>query len=168
MTARLALAAVVAAGGGLCGAALARGEGRRARTLRETADGLRQLRVQISNLREPLDRALKQSGAPLFALAAGCLEEASCAADAWRRAWASAGRRGGIGDCLTQEDVRALDRLFERLGESGRAEQEEAIRACLAAVEAAADEAAKRAKETGRLYATVGLLTGLACAVLLI
>ena len=168
MTLKLALAAVVVVGCGLCGAAMTRSANRRWRLLRETADGLRQLRVQIVHLQEPLDRALRQSGSSLFALAADHLDGASCAAEAWRRAWETAGRRGGEGDCLAGRDVRALERLFDRLGESGRAGQQEAIRACLATVEAAAEEARSRAAEVSRLYTAVGLLVGLVVAVLLI
>ena len=49
-----------------------------------------------------------------------------------------------------------------------RAGEQEAIRACLATVEAAAEEARSRAAEVSRLYTAVGLLVGLAVAVLLI
>ncbi len=168
MTLRLALAAVIVAACGLCGAALARAEERRWRMLRDTVSGLKRLRVQIVHLREPLARALKQSGAQLLAATAEHLDGAPCAAEAWRQTWSVAGSRGGAGDCLSAQDVRALERLFDRLGESGCADQDAAIRACAAELEEAAENARQRAMATSRLYTSLGLLLGLALAVLVV
>ena len=116
VTLKLALAAVVVVGCGLCGAAMTRGEPAMAVAPR---DGRRprQLRVQI--VLRSRSTARSQSG-PAVRARGGSSGRASCAAEAWRRAWETAGRRGGRGT-VCREDVRALERLFDRLGESGRA-----------------------------------------------
>lgn len=168
MELRLVLAAVIVAGCGLCGRSMACSAVRRQRLIGEMLDALRLLRVQIVSMLEPLDRALRQTDLPLFAATADALAGVDRASEAWRAVCARECRRGGAADCLEQGDRDVLDRLFEHLGESGRAAQDAAIRACIEAMEAIHAEAKERAAATGKLYGSVGFLTGLAIAVLII
>lgn len=168
MAVRWTLAALVVIGSGLCGRAFAASAERRLRLLREMLDALRRLKIQIVNLLEPLDSALTQTGFPLFESVAAHLDAVGNAADAWQAAIGKASKRGQCADCLARPEMEAMERLFERLGESGRADQEEGIRACIASLELACEEARRQSRETGRLYTSVGILTGLALAVLMI
>lgn len=168
MELRLALAAVIVVGCGLCGRSLAWGFSRRCRLLEEMLEALRMLRIQIVRMLEPLDRALRQCGSPIFARAADELSIAASVHDAWKAICARECRRGGVADSLVRQDLEALDKLFGQLGESGREAQDAAIRACVASLELALDAAHQRAATAGRLYTSVGFLTGLAIAVLMI
>ena len=76
--------------------------------------------------------------------------------------------RGKSADCLLEQDLAPLDRLFEHLGECSRAEQEEAIRTCIGRMESALSKARERSVQISRLYTSVGLLTGLAIVVIMI
>lgn len=168
MEVRLALAALIVVLCGLCGRSLAWAASRRGRLLRETLNALKLLRIQIVNHLEPLERALGQSGSPLFESVARRLGGEGSAAEAWRQTIGEEGRRGKAADSLSKGDLQALERLFDHLGESGRADQNEAIRACIASLELARDEAAEYSARIGRLYTSMGILTGLAIAVLII
>ena len=168
MELRFVLAAVIVAGCGLCGRAMAWSAARRQRLTGGILDALRMLRVQVVSMLEPLDRALRQTDLPLFVSVADALAGAGCASEAWQTVCARECRRGGMADCLEQGDRDVLDRLFEHLGESGRTAQDAAIRACIEAMEAIHAEAGERAATTGKLYGSVGFLMGLAIAVLMI
>ena len=168
MELRVVLAAVVVVCCGLCGRSMAWSAARRQRLTGEILNGLRMLRVQIVSMLEPLDRALRQTGLALFVMTADALSEAGAASEAWKTVCAKECRRGGAADCLEQGEREALDKLFGRLGESGRSAQDTAIHACITAMEQFHSEACERAATTGRLYGSVGFLTGLAIAVLMI
>ena len=168
MELRLVLAAVIVAGCGLCGRSMAWSAARRQRLIGEILDALRMLRVQIVSMLEPLDRALRQTEMPLFVSVADALAGAGGTSEAWKTVCTKECRRGALADCLEQGDRDVLDRLFEHLGESGRTAQDAAIRACIEALETIHAGARERAATTGRLYGTVGFLTGLAIAVLMI
>lgn len=168
MQLRLVLAMVIVVGSTLCGKSIAHAAERRYRLLFRLLDALRLLRVRIVQSCVPLDDALLSSGISLFSRIAGELDAADSVFDAWRSVKVRSCRRGGEGDCLATREIEALDRFFEQLGESGRAAQDEAIRACIAALELARDEAREQASSTGRLYTSIGFLTGLAIAVLIV
>lgn len=168
MELKLALAAVVVVGCGLCGRSLAWSTVRRCRLLEETLEALRMLRIQIVHMLEPMDRALRQCGSTLFARTAEELSHSASVSEAWKAVRAHECRRGGSADSLLQRELDALDKLFGQLGESGREAQDAAIRACVISLETALDGARQRAATTERLYTSVGYLAGLAIAVLMI
>lgn len=165
---RVVLAVVVVIGCALCGRAMAHSAERRYRLLLNTLDALRMLRVKIVETMEPLNEALLSSGSEIFAITARSLNQESSVSDAWLHACRTACARGGIADCLEQRDCDALNRLFEHLGGSGRSTQNTALLACIDELELLKEDAHTRASASGRLYTSIGILLGLALAVLLI
>lgn len=168
MRLRLALAGCVVMGCALAGRSFAWASGRRKRLLERTLDALKMLRMQIVHFLEPLEEALRRSEFPLFVQTAGQLPACRGALEAWKQVMDRETRRGGAADSLRRRELDALERLFERLGESGRAAQDDAIRACAALIEEALSEARVQSEQADRLYTSMGLLLGLAIAVLLI
>lgn len=166
METRLALAICVALGCALCGRALADAARRRANTLRALAEGLKVLRIHMTGMLEPVQCALAAVNCPLFSLVADAMGEGRTAGEAWRSVRREALKRGGPADALTEPDAKALDGLFDRLGESGREEQGALIGAARAQLEGLLDEAVRKAAEAGRLYTTLGLLVGLMLALI--
>lgn len=154
--------------GALCGRSLAWSAERRCRMLCEMVNALRMLRIRIVGQMEPLGRALEQSGLSLFSAVGKRLLEGKSALDSWHAVLREERQRGHDADCLTKPELTALDRLFECLGESGRAEQDQAVRACIEALEEIRIQAAERAAQTGKLYGSIGLLTGMAITVMMI
>lgn len=167
MRLRLALAGCVVIGCTLAGRSFAWASGRRKRLLEQALEALKMLRMQIVSLLEPLAEALRQSEFSLFAATAGRLPECPSASEAWKSVLSRETRRGGIADSLQKRELDALERLFERLGESGRAAQDDAIRACIASIEEALNEARTKSEQADRLCTSMGLLLGLTIAVLL-
>lgn len=168
MTGRLALCAAVVAGCMLTGQAFAGGELRRYRLLVKTCAALQSLRIQMLHLMEPLERALRASGSELFAAVADELSETESVPDAWRRALERTGRRGGGADCLGGEERRILGGLFARLGESDRESQRISVQACAEELEGLREDCRERAARAQRLYLSLGFLTGLAIAVMML
>jgi len=160
--------AVVVAGCTLCGKSFASAAERRCRLLFELLNALRLLRVGIVRYSEPLKNALRNSGSPLFARTAEALDASESIFDAWQSVKMRSMAHGCECDCLSAKELSALDRLFERLGESGRLSQDENVCACIAAIELIHEEARAQASIYGRLYTSVGFLTGLAIAVLIV
>ena len=168
MDTRLALAICVVLGCALCGRALADAARRRANTLRALTEGMKVLRIHMTGMLEPVQCALAAANCPLFSLVAEAMGGGRSAGEAWRSVRRPAMRRGGPADALTESDARALDGLFNRLGETGREEQGTLIDASLEVLEGLRDEAAKRAAEAGRLYLSLGVLVGLMLALIVL
>ena len=168
METRIALSACIVLGSALCGRAMADATRRRAKALKALAEGLRVLKIHMTGMLEPVQCALGAANCPLLALVADGMSGGRSAADAWRAVKPGATRRGGPAEALTPPDVHVLDRLFERLGQSGRAEQGTLIMAAIEDVEALRGEADRRAAQTGRLYTSLGFLTGLMIALIVV
>ena len=165
---RLALALCVIGGCGLCGNAFSMSSRRRAETLSALIQGIRVLRVHMIRMLEPVDIALISSECPVIAQAGKTMQPGECAGEAWRRVAEREARRGGMIDTLTLEDKRAVDGLFDQLGENGRDQQDILLSATLEALSKNLSEAEKRAGEAERLYLSLGLLTGLMLALIVI
>lgn len=168
MDTRIALSACAVLCGALCGRALADAARRRANALRAIAEGLRVLRIHMTGMLEPVQNALERANCPLFTSVAEQMRTGMSADAAWRSLRQRALRRGGVCDALTQRDAQALDVLFERLGQSGREEQEALLDGAMADIERLREAAAKRAGEADRLYVSLGLLIGLMLALIAI
>lgn len=168
MELRTALAAVIVLGCGLSGKAMARASGRRYAMLKELAEGMRMLRIQIVRAHEQLERALRLAGGEIFSGVADGLSEGMGVLEAWERTSSVMFARGGQADCLTERDKGVLEGLFLRLGHIGSAAQDEAIATCVAGIEMLRDEAGERAASAGRTHVTIGFLVGLAIAVLIV
>lgn len=150
----------------MCGHSMAQGAQRRLHTILELLDGLRRLRIQVVEQLEPLSRALAQSGSPILSAVSEFLSETVGAHAAWQMLCQKERARGGKLDGLTARELEPLDRMFERLGASGRNDQAQIIETCHAALEDSRLEAQERAAQAARLYPTVGGLLGLMLAVL--
>lgn len=167
---RFALALCVVVGCALCGATMTGARRRRIRLLESLVKGIRLLRVNMIVMLEPVQHALKASGS-------GALEAVSAAmarnpgvsaAEAWKDVCQSKRRRGGEIDALSQEDVLALDKLFEQLGESGREQQDILLNATCEKLGQNLEAAKRQAAEADRLYISLGAMTGLMIALILI
>ena len=168
MQLRLILALGVALLSALCGRALAEGVRQRAKVLSEVSDGLRRLRVRMTGMFEPVHHALAQSGCPLFEAVAEGMRDGDSAGVAWKRLLKPPARRAAGIDCLLEADRRALTRLFEGLGQSGREEQELLLAAASESVDALKDAARARLGEADRLYVKLGLLVGIMLALIVL
>lgn len=162
----LALCVVVACT--LCGNAMAAASRRRVRLLNSVLMGLKRLRLHMISMFEPLHQALAASGCAALEAVAGQMPPGVSAAQAWAALCGTERRRGGRLDALAPEDMRALDMLFDQLGESGRDQQELLIGAACAALEVQLEAARQRAAEADRLYVSLGALTGLMIALILL
>ena len=141
---------------------------RKCRMLDELISALRSLRISIVDRLEPMKMALTFSGAKLFEWTAGEIRQDVTAAEAWKLVRQRATVRGGMADCLGDDELRALDALFDCLGRTSGSRQELSIQNCVSALEEIRAEEKRKLKETSRLYTRLGILTGLAVAVLIV
>lgn len=167
MRIRFALACFIIVGGWLAGRTVAWTGGRRRRMLETLIQSIRKLKLQIIRLAAPLEDALRHSEAALFSMVADNLTEAGSAQDAWNRVARVQTRRGGDADCLQKPELDVLNGLFAHLGETGRYGQEEALDACIASLEEILSEAREQGERRDKLCSSLGLLLGLAAAVLI-
>lgn len=165
---RIALAACVVLGSTLCGKAAADAARRRYRVLCALAEHLQTLRIHMTGMLQPVQRALESAGCPLMKRVAEGMREGRSAAEAWQAVRGSVTRRGGPADALAADDLEALDALFAQLGQSGREEQEALLGATLETVGRLRDGALKKAGEADRLYVSLGFLVGLMLALIVI
>lgn len=168
METRIALAICVVLGCALCGRALADAARRRANTLRALSEGVKVLRIHVTGMLEPVRCALAAANCPLLSMVSGAMDDGRSAGEAWRSVRRAVMKRGGPGDALTEKDARVLDVLFDRLGQTGREEQGALIGAAQEQLETLLDAAVKRAAEAGRLYTSLGMLTGLMLALIVL
>jgi stage III sporulation protein AB len=173
MMLRLIAAAILSAACALAGRAVAGACVRRAQALSQLLGSVQRLRVDMLDKLLPLKEAL-QGGHPAMKAVAEAMAAAMPATTlaggaeaAWRRAKGALTARGGPLDCLTAQDLEALDALFNGLGESGAAQQRILLSGVLENLEALKAQADKKAREESKLYTTLGFLTGLSLAILL-
>ena len=159
------LAVALVAGCTLCGKALAGAERRRAELLAALAGGVRALRPRMIGLFEPLRQGLSASDCPLLNQLSAAMEEAGSALQAWEKLKRES-RRGSAVSCLTDGDLRILDALFQKLGESGREAQGLLLDETARALEGQVGEARQSAERAEKLYVTLGLLVGLMLALI--
>lgn len=165
---RIALMACAVAACTMCGHALAGSAERRRKMLCDLLRGLRQLRIELGSVRNPLEYALRQTEFPLFISVANALSHEKNVSDAWSSVRDRECRRGGKADCLASDDLSALDRLFDHLGASGQESQLESLQSCILFLEESLSDAKERSAQIGKLYASLGFLAGLALAILMI
>ncbi len=165
---RWVLALCVVAGCTLSGCAMAGAARRRVRLLEALIEGVRRMRPHMIGMFEPVKRALEASGCPILEAVGGGMDPGVTASAAWARARKAEGRRGGGIDALSAEDLEILDGLFEQLGETGRDQQELLLNGVCAALQRNLEDARRRVGEADRLYISLGALTGLMIALILI
>jgi len=141
---------------------------RRCRMLDELIFALSSLRVSVVDRMEPIKMALTSSGARLFEWTAGEIRHDVAVAEAWKTVRHRTSVHGGIADCLGDDTLCALDTLFDYLGRTGGSRQELSIQRCISALEEIRAAEKRKLAEASRLYTRLGILTGLAVAVLII
>ena len=165
---RVLLAICVVAGCTLCGRSMAGAARRRRELLEQLAGGIARLELQMVDRLEPIRRALQAAGCPLFDEVAGRMDPGGSAMEAWRDVCARERSRRGSIDALTDGDIAALDGLFEGLGESGRDAQRLLLESSEKELRARLESARRQAADTSRLYGSLGFLTGLTLALIVI
>ena len=150
-----------------CGHALTRVSERRTQLLESLLCALRILRIELSGMIS-LGVALSETHCSLFLSVSEKLSSDKSAFEAWRNVRKSECIRGCKADCLTTQDLLALDRLFSRLGTCCCEEQNESILNCIASLEESYAQAKEHSCQIGKLYTSLGFLAGLAITILLI
>ena len=161
---RLALAAIVIFACALMGHAFAKGNVRRAKLLAETMDGMQFLKVHMLDRLLPLAAALEKSQAYILK-EIGALMKGCSAWDAWQALCLRERARGRQMDCLTEDDVDALNAFFDGLGGSGRSEHKAIFDSAIKTLGHLESAARKDGAEKVRLYTTLGALAGVAAVI---
>lgn len=165
---RFILALCVVVGCTLCGKALAGASRRRVELLDQLIQGIRMLRVHMTGMFEPVQHALDRTDCPLLNRIGSDMRAGVSAGSAWAGIQEREQRRGGMIDALTREDRQALDGLFMRLGETGRDAQEVLLSGAVRTLEQNRESARHRAGEAEKLYVSLGMLTGLMLALIVV
>lgn len=164
-----ALLAAAATGGGLEAGARAR---RRVAELRALVLAVSVVRSEVAFAVSPLPGALARAGraaggevgALLAAAAAGLARGDHNPEAAWRAAVRARRRRL----CLGDEDLVPMDELAQSLGRSDREDQTLHLERAAARLAALADRLEPEADRASRLMRALGLLGGLAAAILVL
>ena len=165
---RFMLALCAVAGGTLCGSAMSGGVHRRVRTLESLIHGVKLLRVHMIGMFQPVPQALSAAECPLLEALSEAMTPGISASAAWQAVRERERRRGGRLDAMTEQDIDALNTLFDGLGESGRDQQGILLSTACDTLERSLEAARSKAGEADRLYVPLGALTGLMAALLVI
>ena len=165
---RVGLAACIVVGSALIGKSLTGAAHRRASALKAVTQGVKNLRVHIVNMSEPLQNALDQSECPLLSRVGRQMRQGMSADESWNSLKPVMRRSGGPADALCASDTEVLDRMFERLGQSGRDAQDILLAGAVQSLERLCESAIAKAGEADRLYVTLGLLIGLMLALIVL
>ncbi len=156
----------------LCGAAaghsFAAARKRRVEQLSELVQALGRLEVKMLEKLLPLKEALIAAAHEPFKAIGASMTGARSALGAYLNQIDQLRARGGGFSSLEEEDMRALERLFEGLGMSGASEQRLLIGSVRGELERLSLAARKKAEEQAKLYTSLGLIAGLALAICLI
>lgn len=126
------------------------------------------MRIHMIRMLEPVNLALKASDFQALIRVGEAMMPGVSARKAWAAVSGEQFRRGGMLDALTASDRVTLDGFFRHLGESGREAQEALLAETLQTLGQALESAARRAGESERLYLSLGVLTGLMLALMVI
>lgn len=165
---RLGAACVMTAASAWGGRMLAAAQGRRVTALRDILEGVRRLGVEMMDRRLPLQEALAGCGAGIFAETARHMAAGKPPKEAYDASAQKLTERGGALDSLEEGDMAALGRLFAGLGEGGVAAQRLILDEAAEEVERLLAAARHKREEHGKLYTSLGALTGIALALMLL
>lgn len=165
---KLILACAIVIACTLSGRAFADAASRRANTLTELAKALSLLQIQIVHMLQPLNIALQRTENIIFIQIAEKLQDSETVIQAWHAVFKSAAKRGGYADCLHKTEINALNAMFEALGQSVCRGEAALIHGTCEIIEQCRDEAIAENLRSHRLYVSIGALSGLAIAILLI
>lgn len=166
-TVRIGAACVMTAASAWGGRLMAGAQARRAEALSEAVSGVKRLEIEMLERRMPLRDALSLAGG-IFLEAAGEMEGGAPPGEAWIRAEGRLTERGSILDCIGECDKTALRRLFDGLGSGGLQTQRLVLSEAEEELERLGRQALKKSEEQGKLYASLGALSGLAMALILL
>ena len=141
---------------------------RRVRMLESMTESIKLLRLHMISMFEPVQYALRSSGCNLLESIGEQMTPGVSAAEAWGKIRCSERKRGGMVDALAPEDLEVLDALFDRLGESGRDQQEIMLNGISGTLGRNLEAARRRTAEADRLYVSLGALSGLMIALIVI
>lgn len=167
MEIRIILAVCVVAGSSLCGRSMASAVRRRVALLQALVKGIKNLRVHMVSMYEPVQSALNQSECPVLQQTGARMQAGASAAEAWKEVAGDGGKALSM-DALTAGDRRVLDGFFEHLGESGREEQTLLLDSTARELSELYEDARQSASESERLYTKLGVLIGLMLALIVI
>jgi len=167
MMVRIGAACVMTASGAWGGKMLAGAQERRARALHEAGEAVRRLKVEMLERNMPLRDALSECGG-LFSQAAEAMNAGSGPGAAFEEAFQQMRRHGKPLDCLTEADEVALRRLFSGLGEGSSQAQRLLIEDAQEELSRLQRQAARKREEQGKLYGSLGALSGIALALLML
>lgn len=161
MEARIALFGCVVLGSTLCGHRIAGLSRRRERLLTDVLAAARRLKASMLGMLEPVPDALSHSGNAVFEEIGRRMADGASAREAWKQVL-NAGSAHHLGlFALDAQDRQVLERLFERLGESGREAQEIHLSAAVEALESRTQDAESQRKQSTALSTRLGFLVGL-------
>ena len=167
VTMRIGAACVMTAAGAWIGRMLAGAQMRRTQTLEALGSGVRRLEVEMLERRMPLSEALGACENGLFCAAAGEMRKGRAPFEAYRRAAERLRKRGGMLDSLEEGDMAALGRLFAHLGMDGMQSQRLLLRDAQEELARLTAQARSKHQEYGKLYTSLGALSGGALALLM-
>lgn len=167
-TLKLVACCVLTACCALSGRALCGKERRRAELLCGLAGAMPLLMIEMTERLTPLIAALVASGDGLLRAVAACMEQGRGAREAWLHERGALTAKGNLLDSLLDEDLSAIEQLFDGLGASGISAQRLLLESSERRFKSLCEQASKRAQERGKLYTNLGLLFGLAISVCLI
>lgn len=150
------------------GRSLSNARRRRYELLGELLAAMRVLRLRMLNSMEPLGILMRKSDAWLFQDLGNHLWEGGGLSESWQARRASASRRGGGLDCLTESDLILLDGFFQNLGKSGSDEQRELFAQTISHMEEAQLQARRKYTDASRVYTALGSLVGIGICVLIV
>ncbi|MDO4548327.1 MAG: stage III sporulation protein AB [Clostridia bacterium] len=165
---RLVAGVMLTFAGACAGRAMADVRKKRVRQLKDICRALERLQIAMIERRMPLEQALTAAGCEGFAAVSSLIKSERSVYDAWKKAQQTLRAKGAALSMLEGEDILALDNMFSALGLTGLSEQRLLLSDTGEALRALYDSARKKADEQARLYSTLGMLTGLAVAILLI
>lgn len=161
---RMLAGCLLGASGALMGWAMAEGQRRRVRTLRDLTEDMAQLEDGMIQKRLPLREALSGCKSPCLRTLA---EKGDAPCAVWEEIRGKMTRPGGALDCLTREDMETLDRFVRQLGGENAERQKALLREGAQEFLAGRQAAEKRLNDEGRMYTSLGALFALALAILL-
>lgn len=165
---RIVLALCLVTGCTFIGQAMSASARRRVALLKNWIHGVKMLRIHMSGMLETVDKALRMTDCPAMVQVSENMQNGQSAAVVWQGLREKLCRHGNALDALKAGDREVLDNLFENLGQTGRSAQSMHLQFVIKQLSDQLDNARLQLSECQRLYVTVGFLTGLMLALVVI
>ena len=122
----------------------------------------------VTDMFEPVADSLSRAASPILTRVGEGMCGGASAMEAWEALKKDRRFIAGTGHALLKEDREALSALFARLGESGRESQDALLTGAAERLASLTQSAGERADAAEKLYVTLGFLTGLLLAIIVI